>query len=464
MDSLTRTPPAGDLLAKKTLWLAEDYQLRYALGVETSGSACLLGQDFTNPFAYTLSVVRDGVRREIPVDLPETFNYLIGLHVESRRQIDGVLAITGTDAEGRKCLILWRNLDEMDSSALDAWFARNRKQFTPPPPPRMYHIRQRRPYTERHETTRRNLDCRNHRTGFPETDVWRITMTKSENHNEFYNMTFSQREGKAPLPEPMQLGCIPHSFRQIVHMVIEKEILESYHMQRYNMKHILIKYRFHMHGKYSDEIQSQSSRDSDIDLCRECIKNKKYDKVLTLVEYILRSEACSRSLRENLMGAFDSTPVAYFVQEINGLPTIMPRASREAGEATQQAIETLRATGMDPATTHLRQAAEHINAKQFPDSVHDSISAVESVARRIAPNSSSLGDALNILERKKLLNNKELKAGFEKIYAYTNSEEGIRHAKVLQKSSDVDIDEAMFMFGACASFAAYLASKHQQTK
>ena len=128
LDSLTLTPPAGGLLAENTE-LAEDYQLRYALGVETSGSACLLGQDFTNPFAYNLSVVRDGVRRAISVDLPETFNYLIGLRVESRRRIDDVLAITGTDPEGRKCLILWRNTDKTDYSALDTWFARNREQF-----------------------------------------------------------------------------------------------------------------------------------------------------------------------------------------------------------------------------------------------------------------------------------------------------------------------------------------------
>ena len=128
LDSLTLTPPACDLLAENTE-LAEDYRLRYALGVETSGSACLLGQDFADPFAYSLSVVRDGVRRAISVDLPETFNYLIGMRVESRRRIDNVLTITGTDAEGRKCLILWRNVDKTDYSALDAWFARNRKQF-----------------------------------------------------------------------------------------------------------------------------------------------------------------------------------------------------------------------------------------------------------------------------------------------------------------------------------------------
>ena len=76
--------------------------------------------------------MRDGVRRETPVDLPETFNFLIGLRVESRRWIAGVLAISGTDAQGRKCLILWRNLNETDNTALEAWFDRNRAQFPDP--------------------------------------------------------------------------------------------------------------------------------------------------------------------------------------------------------------------------------------------------------------------------------------------------------------------------------------------
>lgn len=131
MDSLEVAPSSDEqkaLLAGNGS-LAEDYRLRYALGVETSGSACLLGNEFTDPFAYRLSVVRDGVREEVQVDLPETFNYLVGLRVESRRRVDGVLAITGNDAGGRCCLILWRNLDEMDYGALDTWFDRNRESF-----------------------------------------------------------------------------------------------------------------------------------------------------------------------------------------------------------------------------------------------------------------------------------------------------------------------------------------------
>ena len=91
MDGLVVTPLSDDQndLLHENRELAENYRLRYALGVETSGSATLLGKELRHPFAYTLSGVRDGVRREVPVDLPETFNYLIGVRVESRRQIDG---------------------------------------------------------------------------------------------------------------------------------------------------------------------------------------------------------------------------------------------------------------------------------------------------------------------------------------------------------------------------------------
>ena len=132
MDGLEVVPPSPareDLLAGNPS-LAEDYRLRYALGVETSGSASLLGRDFSNPFNYTLCVVRDGVRTKVQADLPETFNYLLGLRVASRRWTEGVLAITGTDPEGGRCLVLWRDLDEVDHRALDFWFVRHRESFT----------------------------------------------------------------------------------------------------------------------------------------------------------------------------------------------------------------------------------------------------------------------------------------------------------------------------------------------
>ncbi len=129
LDSLVLTPPDGDLLADNEPAMVEDYRLRYALGEETATSPCLLGRHFADPFAYTLSVVRDGARRETPVNLPETFNYLLGLRVESYRRIDGVLAIAGRNPQGQRCLILWRNLEAMDNETLGSWFTNNRGQF-----------------------------------------------------------------------------------------------------------------------------------------------------------------------------------------------------------------------------------------------------------------------------------------------------------------------------------------------
>ena len=134
LDSLEVRPleNTGELFATNPE-LAEDYALRYQLSRETSGSASLCGGDFSRPNGYTLSVVRDGTRRDVAVDLPETFNYLIGLRVHARRVIENVLAISGIDAEETRCLILWRDIETTGNEALNAWFKahgeRIRKDF-----------------------------------------------------------------------------------------------------------------------------------------------------------------------------------------------------------------------------------------------------------------------------------------------------------------------------------------------
>ncbi|MCY4611292.1 MAG: DNA methyltransferase [Gammaproteobacteria bacterium] len=128
LDGLVWKPKESDLFADNPA-LSEDYQLRYSLNVETQNSTNLLGMDCLNPFACTISTVRDGVRQDVPVDLPETFNHLIGLHVHSYQKIDDVLSITGTDSQKRNCLILWRNLEKTDNAKLEKWFDLNRKLF-----------------------------------------------------------------------------------------------------------------------------------------------------------------------------------------------------------------------------------------------------------------------------------------------------------------------------------------------
>ena len=308
--------------------------------------------------------------------------------------------------------------------------------------------------------------------------------------DDFRGLTFEQREGKAPMPEPMKLESNPQRFRQLAWRVIEKEIriTANYDIDRLdprvkieyeeigedpywasygfesekNIGSILESYEFEVQLKLHDEINEYGPEQAS-SFIKRVLTQGDYHEVLTLVEFTLRHECCSENLRKELVKAFDKAPIAYFVDDKNGLPTIMPRSSREAGEATQQAIEMLREAGMGGAVTHLRDASEHIRLQQYADSITDSIHAVESVARKIGPEAKqSLGSALDSLEKAGLLKHTALKEAFKKLYGYTSDQQGIRHALLNQDSPDVGQDEAMFMFGACASFAAYLVNKHRQ--
>ncbi len=130
LDSLHLNLDKDDLFAKADMeTLKEGYKLRYALGNETVDSATLLGQDFDKPDEYNLSVVRDGTRGDVNADLAETFNYLLGLKIATRRRLDSVLAITGTDIRGKNHLILWRDVEAMPNDKLEAWFEKHRDRF-----------------------------------------------------------------------------------------------------------------------------------------------------------------------------------------------------------------------------------------------------------------------------------------------------------------------------------------------
>lgn len=88
----------------------EDYVLSYMLDFETKNSETLLNvAKLDAPFDYKLR--RHGKDEPLPVDLPETFNYLIGMNVSSRRVYHNkglrYLAYRGK-AGGRETLIVWR--------------------------------------------------------------------------------------------------------------------------------------------------------------------------------------------------------------------------------------------------------------------------------------------------------------------------------------------------------------------
>jgi len=56
------------------------------------------------------------------VDLVETFNYLIGLVVETTQIIKGNVVIEGRNLQGDKVLVIWRDVDQTGNAALNEFF------------------------------------------------------------------------------------------------------------------------------------------------------------------------------------------------------------------------------------------------------------------------------------------------------------------------------------------------------
>ncbi len=126
---LHRSKQQSDLLNTNSD-LREQYMLSYMLDVESRGSGAagsLLNIDaFANPDQYRLKVERNGETQSVPVDLPETFNYLLGLTVKHVDMIGGVKVIDGKNPQGRRVLVLWRIIAEMNNDKLDQWFKKQK--------------------------------------------------------------------------------------------------------------------------------------------------------------------------------------------------------------------------------------------------------------------------------------------------------------------------------------------------
>lgn len=121
LESITlRTPTGARPLLEGKSSLREDYTLRYMLELESEGSLLNL-ERFRKPWNYTIKVRRDGIVQDSPVDLVETFNYLIGLRIKryDTHGQDGLLFVLGTDAEGQRVIVIWRDCDLWPNGKLE---------------------------------------------------------------------------------------------------------------------------------------------------------------------------------------------------------------------------------------------------------------------------------------------------------------------------------------------------------
>ena len=277
-------------------------------------------------------------------------------------------------------------------------------------------------------------------------------------------LTFSQAQGYEPLPEPLSLDVISNEARTKLWNVLYGHVRSSTEDGRLIVAHwlrILQMLHVNFFVLPADEFVRTFER---------FIQNYKawfldiapINKVFDLLLMIMRQPDCPREFVDAISRTFEECRLAYYVDK-QAPVTIFPATTPTEGEAISNALRDIREAGLQGAEAHFREASNLINLGDWGGAVRESIHAVESVARQIDPNDSkTLGSALASLERQGL--HPALREGFRKIYGYTSDESGIRHALLNDTRADVSQDEAVFMLGACASFASYLWRKHRHLR
>lgn len=113
-----------DLFSQNSHDLKNDYLVNYMLDAESRNSL-LMTDNFRRPFSYMMNIATDsaGATDRMNIDLVETFNYLIGLHVKSIEfNIDrGYVRIEGNLPTGERTLILWRDCDKIGYEELNKY-------------------------------------------------------------------------------------------------------------------------------------------------------------------------------------------------------------------------------------------------------------------------------------------------------------------------------------------------------
>jgi len=136
----------------------------------------------------------------------------------------------------------------------------------------------------------------------------------------------------------------------------------------------------------------------------------------------------------------------------------------EIANLNESIRETSNYTALKGCNVHLQSALHKLSDRNNPDyrnSIKESISAVESIAKVISGNTrDTLGAALDRIKGQ-LNIHASMERSFKQLYGYTSDSGGIRHA-MTDEGATADFEDAKFMLISCSAFINYLIVKAQK--
>ena len=276
--------------------------------------------------------------------------------------------------------------------------------------------------------------------------------------NENQYLPFSQRTGLEPIPPQLKLREVSDELRRLLDYCIDLEIsrvskrgVSSLYLDgewKRVAQDLHVVFFGRKAAKFNNEphaIRAELGR---------FVETADIGRLFDLVEFLFRHEGCTNALRQDFENTLVQARSAYRFVDAE----IIAIGTDQQGEAVEAAIHAAEIAGAVAARSHLIQAGKQLRDGNWPDSVRESIHAVESVALRLTSKATKLSPALAELESKGYLHG-GLKTAFSSLYGYSSDEEGVRHAKVFGEETRVDETDALFMLGACASFVSYVIAR-----
>ena len=281
--------------------------------------------------------------------------------------------------------------------------------------------------------------------------------------SEDRTLTFTHREGYEQLPARLRPGELPDEARTAIWNELYAYMKSSTFTHGWTnivdeweriLRDVYVYHDNERLDMWSTEIRRVTS------WMWSRLEQEPLNRVFDRIEFIMRHRYCPSEFINRVSSVFHRFQLAYVIDP--GPPaTILGADTVAEGNELRRNLAELRTAGLQGCAAHLRNASKCINDGDAAGGVRESIHAVESVAKKIVPNANTLAKALSALEKRGVLQHKALKEALGRLYGYTSDEQGIRHALLDKTEADVTIDEAVFMLGACASFASYLWRKHQ---
>lgn len=201
---------------------------------------------------------------------------------------------------------------------------------------------------------------------------------------------------------------------------------------------------------------------------RKIFMNRSWYEVYNIVEFILQN---TQSLEfSGLKKSIFERDVNYVLErELSGYRVIqdeiVPITDAQEVESIRQAASLEPSLKLDGVRQHINNALHLLGKKpnpDYPNSIKESISAVESACKLITGDKSGgLNRALNELSKKASLHG-SLRRGFSSLYGYASDEDGIRHA--ILDDVNVGFAEAKYMLVTCSAFVNFVVEKAQQAE